>query len=195
MLQIFNYKNKVLNKAYTIQEAKVETFTKSFTIEGTIKGNYDGEKNEKLTLTLYDNSTNPEKEHKIDCEIVQVPDETYKTYKFRCDPTGSIKGSLYLSKMVDKDNNTLIINNTDSNRDIFEFNIDNGQNSTVPIHRDNYRKTSSGLSGGAIAGIVIACAVVLIIASIVAMMVRKPSVPLDNSSSVVGLRTIDNYSQ
>ena len=54
-----------------------------------------------------------------------------------------------------------------------------------------YRKKSSGLSGGAIAGIVIASVVVLVAASIAAIMLRKPSPPIDNST-VVGLKSTDN---
>ena len=54
-----------------------------------------------------------------------------------------------------------------------------------------YRKDSSGLSGGAIAGIVIACVVVLAAASIAAIMLRKPTPPIDNTT-VVGLKTVDN---
>ena len=54
-----------------------------------------------------------------------------------------------------------------------------------------YRKSSSGLSGGAIAGIVIACVVVLAAASIAAIMLRKPSPAIDNTT-VVGLKTVEN---
>ena len=54
-----------------------------------------------------------------------------------------------------------------------------------------YRKSSSGLSGGAIAGIVIACVVVLAAASIAAIMLRKPAPPVDNTT-VVGLKTVEN---
>ena len=47
-----------------------------------------------------------------------------------------------------------------------------------------YTKSSSGLSGGAIAGIVIACVVALAAASIAAIMLRKPSPPIDNTTIV-----------
>ena len=47
-----------------------------------------------------------------------------------------------------------------------------------------YRKSSSGLSGGAIAGIVIACVVVLIAAAVAAIMLRKPTPPINNTTVV-----------
>ena len=52
--------------------------------------------------------------------------------------------------------------------------------STNPV----YRKSSSGLSGGAIAGIVIACVAVLIAAAVAAIMLRKPTPPIDNTTVV-----------
>ena len=54
-----------------------------------------------------------------------------------------------------------------------------------------YNKSSSGLSEGAIAGIVIACIAVLLAASIAAIMLRKPAPPIDNTT-VVGLKTVEN---
>ena len=47
-----------------------------------------------------------------------------------------------------------------------------------------YRKSSSGLSGGAIAGIVIACVAVLIAAAVAAIMLKKPTPPIDNTTVV-----------
>ena len=54
------------------------------------------------------------------------------------------------------------------------------QTSTNPV----YRKSSSGLSGGAIAGIVIACVAVLIAAAVAAIMLRKPTPPINNTTVV-----------
>ena len=54
--------------------------------------------------------------------------------------------------------------------------------------RYTYSKSSSGLSGGAIAGIVIACVVALAAASIAAIMLRKPTPPVDNTT-IVDLKT------
>ena len=50
------------------------------------------------------------------------------------------------------------------------------------------KSSSSGLSGGAIAGIVIACVAVLVAAAIAAIMLRKPSTTIDNSTTAVELR-------
>ena len=55
-----------------------------------------------------------------------------------------------------------------------------------------YRKSSSGLSGGAIAGIVIACVVVLIAAAVAAIMLRKPTPPPVDNTTVSGLKTVEN---
>ena len=56
----------------------------------------------------------------------------------------------------------------------------------------NYHKSSSGLSGGAIAGIVIACVVVLIAAAVAAIMLRKPSTPPTDNTTVTNLNAVEN---
>ena len=57
----------------------------------------------------------------------------------------------------------------------------------------HYRKNSSGLSAGAIAGIVIAICLALACITILIIMLRRPKKKEENDSSIVGLRTIDNY--
>ena len=74
-----------------------------------------------------------------------------------------------------------------------KIDINDGNSTTSDSNRITYRKNSSGLSGGAIAGIVIACVVVLIAASIAAIMLKKQTStpPIDNSTAVQ-LRTVEN---
>ena len=52
-----------------------------------------------------------------------------------------------------------------------------------------YPKSSSGLSGGAIAGIVIACVAVLAAVVVTVFMIKKSSTPVDNSGTVADLKT------
>ena len=72
---------------------------------------------------------------------------------------------------------------------ILNIKMQNGEYNTSDITTPTgsgqvYKKSSSGLSGGAIAGIVIACVVVLVAAAIAAIMLRKPSPPVDNTTVV-----------
>ena len=82
--------------------------------------------------------------------------------------------------------------NSDSGNSLI-FNMKNWENSTDPIQSTSdpntikYRTHSGGLTGGAITGIVIACIVVLVAASIAAILLRRPKAPLDNTT-VVGLK-------
>ena len=70
--------------------------------------------------------------------------------------------------------------------------IDEGDYDSSLSDVRTFSKSSSGLSGGAIAGIVIACVVVLIAAAFAAIMLRKPrTTPLDNTT-VSGLKTVEN---
>ena len=67
-------------------------------------------------------------------------------------------------------------------------------NSTQEInYQSHYRKNSSGLSGGAIAGIIIACAAALVIASALVMCLRKKG-PVEEKRSLsnLGLRNPEN---
>ena len=93
--------------------------------------------------------------------------------------------NLHLSTGTTSDNTLVTVYMKDYNRNSTDI-ITTGSSS-----RYTYNKSSSGLSGGAIAGIVIACIAVLSAASIAAIMLRKPAPPIDNTT-VVGLKTVEN---
>jgi len=181
-----------VDKTYQLQDGTLTKYgNRYFVLKGNI-ADYNGKVGQNLRLVVYDNSTVPSKEQNVSCVTDKIDG---KNYEFRCTPTKDIKGTLQLSPMFEG-TNRITLNMTESGSDYIDFKVPStAGNSTNVRNNPIYKKSSSGLSGGAIAGIVIACAVVLIIASIVAMMLRKPKAPVDNSTSVVGLRTIDNYSE
>ena len=187
----------------TVEEDKV-VFTG--TVAGdegasTAKAMYDNK--ETFTMLLSDFSSGEEKFEEYDCQIssytadgdngkvdmtCETPNKNLKNPDaFNFDDSLSISErlvTLHMKEGVSTPVNWEVVStDTDKTTDATK---------TDAVNNISYRKNSSGLSGGAIAGIVIACAVVLIAASIVAMMLRKPAPPLDNTT-VVGLKTVDNY--
>ena len=164
---------------------------KYFDIKGDIDDeSYQGKVGKELMLSVVDNSTGQDNIKDASCKIQKV---TNKSYEFRCTSEELINGYIHLASMYD-DNKAINLYMKD---EVGSLSYDGRGSDGSPTIRSNptYKKSSSGLSGGAIAGIVIACAVVLIIASIIAMMLRKPSVPIKNNSSITELRSIDNYTQ
>ena len=167
----------------------------------TAKAMYDNK--ETFTMLLSDFSSGEEKFEEYDCQIssytadgdngkvdmtCETPNKNLKNPNaFNFDDSLSIGErvvTLHMKEGVSTPVNWEVVStDTDKTTDATK---------TDAVNNISYRKNSSGLSGGAIAGIVIACAVVLIAASIVAMMLRKPAPPLDNTT-VVGLKTVDNY--
>ena len=155
-----------------------------FTIAGNLVD--DVKDGDPLILDLYDELTISKK--KILCSVKR---NSGQAVEVDCDTNGeNLKAGLNFKSGMDGATK-VFLNMTDENA-IIEI---NDANSTTPPSGNNvvYRKNSSGLSGGAIAGIVIACVVALIAASIVALMLRKPTVtpPIDNTTAVQ-LRSVDN---
>jgi hypothetical protein len=120
-----------------------------------------------------------------------VEDNSTTNFVLKCDPKG-FRGTLYLYQA----------NGTVDDIDVFiETKDDNNDRVEITDSKDNinnivYRKNSSGLSGGAIAGIIIACGValiIIIIITILALYLRGPKAQVNNNSSIVGLKTVDNY--
>ena len=138
-----------------------------------------------IDMVLKDNDDN-KKEYECDLSAVSA-----NTYELSCDtssdPIETTVSKIHSSSGV----------STDSSKTYFTIEMDGyDSNSTYAIKtpqgsgssRYTYAKSSSGLSGGAIAGIVIACVVALAAVSIAAIMLRKPSPPVDNTT-IVDLKT------
>lgn len=156
-----------------------ESSISGFTFTGTpLESNFlEGKDGQKVTMTFVNypdgegsTTTVPEK---YEC-IIKGTDSLACTGELQTTPEEISKGysnndEIYI-KINMKDQNTFINANGASNGNVF------------------YSKSSSGLSGGAIAGIVIACVAVLIAAAVAAIMLRKPSPPIDNTT-ITGLKT------
>ena len=191
-----NKQTMEISKIFRLNGGKLTTYPSYFTISGTIAdddftGNFE---NSPLVLEVVDYETTPSTPYNVSCT---PKSNGNNNYEFRCTPEPGVKGTIYLSTIKYGDK-AISLNMTDG--DYINYAT---TSTTIPGNtnrgRTMYRKSSSGLSGGAIAGIVIACVVVLIIASILAIMLRKastPTAPFQNQTpSIVGLRTVDNYSQ
>jgi hypothetical protein len=183
---------KTIDEMYDLKNGTLKVNpNKYFDIKGDIDDDrYQGKVGEELMLSVVDNSTGQDTIKNASCKIQKV---TNKNYELRCTSGELINGYIHLASMYD-DNKAINLYMKD---EVGSLSYDGRGSDGSPTIRSNptYKKSSSGLSGGAIAGIVIACAVVLIIASIIAMMLRKPSVPIKNNSSITELRSIDNYTQ
>ena len=131
-----------------------------------------------MNLSNTDGSTN-----EYECYISgDSSDSKNLTCDTQSNPLRSTVRDLHLSSGTNDDKQTLFI----------EMKNATG-NASYPIvpspgNKYTYSRSSSGLSGGAIAGIVIACVVALAAASIAAIMLRKPSPPVDNTT-IVDLKT------
>ena len=179
-----------IDKYITLQDGTLRINYPYIFINGEIEG-YDGKTGDTgLVLTVVDKNVSQQ----VPC---MIQNKNGNNYQFRCTPEKDVTGSIFLQTI--KDNDTAITLNMTQGNENVNFKYNNTEGNT---DRDRgvaiYRKSSSGLSGGAIAGIVIACAVALIIASIAAIMLKKSSVAAPfqpQNPSIVGLRSIENYSQ
>ena len=133
-----------------------------------------------IQMTLIDGS---DEGNKYDCQIYGIS-STNST--LLCDTSGNP-----IRTTVEKLN--LNAGTSANNKTLFTLKMGENLNGSEPIvspssARYSYNKSSSGLSGGAIAGIVIACVVALAAASIAAIMLRKPTPPTYDNTTAVDLK-------
>ena len=186
-----------LNNAYVYKNS-----TSGFSVKGNLFGSKaeDVADQDYLLLAFSDISTGVVQIKNFTCPVTN---HDLNDFEFRCEPDRNLTGSVYLSSAIINDEIEFIVNSTKDNDSVKVVIYGEGQqsdngNSTETNTRYNnffYGKSSSGLSGGAIAGIVIACAVVLIIITILAMFLRKHKATETNNSTIVGLKSVDNYAE
>ena len=161
-----------------------------FYVRGKLTGSESDKKTladqSKLNFTFFDTSSgNGEKVPvNVTCDITNHDEDNFE---FRCVPKENLVGSLYESTANINDKILLSLNMAEN------YDTVSVQQRPTTNNKYFYNKSSSGLSGGAIAGIVIACAVVLIIVTVIAMFLRRRKVPETNNSTIVGLKSVDNY--
>ena len=142
--------------------------------------NLDLNEGQSIQMTLIDGS---DEGNKYDCQIYGIS-STNST--LLCDTSGNP-----IRTTVEKLN--LNAGTSANNQTLFTLKMGENLNGSEPIvspssARYSYNKSSSGLSGGAIAGIVIACVVALAAASIAAIMLRKPTPPTYDNTTAVDLK-------
>ena len=175
---------KQINAMYDLKEGTLKIYpNKYFDIKGDINDGYQGKAKDNLILSVVDNSTDPNTLKNAKCITQTV---TNNNYHFRCSSGEPINGYIHLASMYDDNKNAINLNMSDGLGSLSFQGSDNSGD--THLSNPTYKKSSSGLSGGAIAGIVIACVVVLVAAAIAAIMLRKPSPPVDNTT-VAELKT------
>ena len=179
-LENIQTQDEQINNYYVLKDAYYTDLNGyRFTIKGTLDRNNTNDNN--VNFTLYHNQDSND-ERNVDCKVIKKEKEDYQ---IRCDSKKKISASLVSVNGVTENKNIITLNMKENYGTI---ETGNGTN----VYNKMYKKSGSGLSGGGIAGIIIACVVALIIASIVAIMLKKPNPPAPNSSSIFQANSVDN---
>ena len=156
-----------------------------FRISGTLKPSNLLSQKENITLTILDRSSGVNTPTQYECTTTQITPKCILQCDTKIQPIKSTNYDIHLSNGISDTNNNLLViqmKEWENNEDIFET-------PSSPISNNKVRSKSSGLSKGAIAGIVVACVAVVAAVIILAFMIRKRNPPMQylntNSNSVI----------
>ena len=171
-----------------LDETTASMIDNKLIIKGILKPSDTLNQNQNFDLELYDLSNNEMKT--VSCKVNDIKTNS-GSCTIECDtvktPLSTNLGNLTLAKSSNPEKLYLKIN-TDKSKDQNQLITSESINNSNVLSN----KSSSGLSGGAIAGIVIACVAVLAAASIIAICLRRPKPVVDTTITVMGLQNGEN---
>ena len=171
-----------------LDETTASMIDNKLIIKGILKPSDTLNQNQNFDLELYDLSNNEMKT--VSCKVNEIKTNS-GSCTIECDtvktPLSTNLGNLTLAKSSNPEKLYLKIN-TDKSKDQNQIITSESINNSNVLSN----KSSSGLSGGAIAGIVIACVAVLAAASVIAICLRRPKPVVDTTITVMGLQNGEN---
>ena len=171
-----------------LDETTASMIDNKLIIKGILKPSDTLNQNQNFDLELYDLSNNEMKT--VSCKVNEIKTNS-GSCTIECDtvktPLSTNLGNLTLAKSSNPEKLYLKIN-TDKSKDQNQLITSESINNSNVLSN----KSSSGLSGGAIAGIVIVCVAVLAAASIIAICLRRPKPVVDTTITVMGLQNGEN---
>ena len=172
--------NLVETKTYKVSgvldNSKVEFAQNSFKITGTPKPSSLVSGVSEIPMQFIDYSSGRPKTKNITCTVsssttLECP-QSIRSYITNITQAKSTDESILLNINIADEETGNLVGTTGGNNSV-------------------YRKSSNGLSGGAIAGIVVACVAVIAAATVAAIMLRKPKAPIETISAV-NLQSVEN---
>ena len=171
-----------------LDETTASMIDNKLIIKGILKPSDTLNQNQNFDLELYDLSNKDMKT--VSCKVNEIKTNS-GSCTIECDtvktPLSTNLGNLTLAKSSNPEKLYLKIN-TDKSIDQNQLITSESNNNSNVLSN----KSSSGLSGGAIAGIVIACVAVLSAASVIAICLRRPKPVVDATITVMGLQNGEN---
>lgn len=166
--------DKAKKEKYFFRVEKIEQELKNIIITGNTEEEIT---DDEIVLSFYEN----EKENNMTCNVEKLGNN--RRYELNCKPKNSIKTNLNGAEIADSSGKNFIL----------DFNkVEDG---FVSSDKNLVKNSSSGLSSGAIAGIIIACVALLIATGIVVALCRRsPKPPMEEMNVVTAnsLSTLKN---